>query len=165
MESKYRRGFLNAVSVGIDFVDEEGGAPLNWWNLTPKQISTEAFYDLAEHSAVTVPADPKAVIEQSRQGLAHLGRELVELFDETQRPASRLPAAAVLAELDGQIARFGVDPHADPRAAEAIRAAFGSQLASNAVVQILATEAGRRARREFVEECRRREAEPWTLPR
>lgn len=70
IENKYRGGFLNAVSVGFDFVDS-GGRPIErWWSLTPEQISNEAFYDLAEVSAVPVPADPGALIRQ-RHALAY----------------------------------------------------------------------------------------------
>ena len=146
VESKYRRGFLSAVSVGLDFVDS-AGCPLNWWSLTPEQIRDEAFYDLAELSAVTVPADPKAVVENSRQGLAQVGRELVELFDEKQRPNSS-DAAAILRAFDG-----------------AETPSWREELVSRLTVHVLAADAIRRARREFVEECRRLEAEPWARPR
>jgi hypothetical protein len=47
VEGKYRRGFLNAVSVGLDFVDEDG-KPLDWRSMTPRQIRDEAFYNLAD---------------------------------------------------------------------------------------------------------------------
>lgn len=76
VEQKYRDGFLNAVSVGFDFVDK-GGKPLGaWWNLSAEQIRDEAFYDLAEVSAVPVPADASALVKQS---LADMGLELVDL--------------------------------------------------------------------------------------
>lgn len=76
VEQKYRDGFLNAVSVGFDFVDK-AGAPLGaWWNLSAEQIRDEAFYDLAEVSAVPVPADASALVKQS---LADMGLELVDL--------------------------------------------------------------------------------------
>lgn len=76
VEQKYRDGFLNAVSVGFDFVDKKGEPLGAWWNLTAEQIHTEAFYDLAEVSAVPVPADPSALVKQS---LADMGLELVDL--------------------------------------------------------------------------------------
>ncbi len=64
IENKYRSGFLNAVSVGFDFVDEKGVPIQQWWAMSPDEISTVAFYDLAEVSAVPVPADPNALIRQ-----------------------------------------------------------------------------------------------------
>jgi len=103
VESKYRRGFLSAVSVGFDMVDEEGAA-LAWWSLSAEKIHDEVFYDLAEISAVPVPGDPKALKQQQRSQLATLGRELVDLFDEVDQPASDVTApdleAAVLAVLN-----------------------------------------------------------------
>lgn len=70
IENKYRGGFLNAVSVGFDFVDSDGRPIERWWSLTLEQIQNEAFYDLAEVSAVPVPADPNALIRQ-RHALAY----------------------------------------------------------------------------------------------
>lgn len=70
IENKYRGGFLNAVSVGFDFVDSDGRPIERWWSLTPEQITNEAYYDLAEVSAVPVPADPGALIRQ-RHALAY----------------------------------------------------------------------------------------------
>lgn len=91
IERKYRRGFLNAVSVGWDFVDENGER-LSWWSLDAEEIRDEAFYDLTEVSAVPVPADPDALIERQRAGLIDLGRGLLDLLDEPPTPA---PAGAV----------------------------------------------------------------------
>lgn len=71
VERKYRRGFLNAVSVGVDFIDKHGAA-LSPWKLTPQQIRDEAFYDLAEISAVSVPGDPQALRQQQGAALAEL---------------------------------------------------------------------------------------------
>lgn len=55
VESKYRRGYLNAVSVGWDDVDEDGA---------PTRVSRKptAGYDLLDVSAVTVPGDPDALL-------------------------------------------------------------------------------------------------------
>jgi HK97 family phage prohead protease len=69
IENKYRNGFLNAVSVGFDFVDDNGAPIDRWWSLSAEQIKNEAFYDLAEVSAVPVPADPGALVRQ-RHALA-----------------------------------------------------------------------------------------------
>lgn len=83
IERQYRGGFLNAVSVGIDFVDEKG-APLTG-RPTSEQIEKEAYYDLAEVSAVPVPADPGA-LKMNRATLAAaygtLGLELLDEFAE-----------------------------------------------------------------------------------
>lgn len=80
VEEKYRNGFLNAVSVGFDFVDKTGAQLGNWWSLSPEQIENDAFYDLAEVSAVPVPADPQAVRQKHAYGL--LGHELLDLAGE-----------------------------------------------------------------------------------
>ncbi|HEU4542209.1 MAG TPA: hypothetical protein VFR23_13860 [Jiangellaceae bacterium] len=64
IEQKYRGGFLNAVSVGFDFVDKAGRMLKDWWRMSADQIRGEAFYDLAEVSAVPVPADPRALVKQ-----------------------------------------------------------------------------------------------------
>jgi len=69
IENKYRNGFLNAVSVGFDFVDDNGAPIDRWWSLSAEQIKNEAYYDLAEVSAVPVPADPGALVRQ-RHALA-----------------------------------------------------------------------------------------------
>lgn len=75
IENKYRTGFLNAVSVGFDFVDANG-APVNRWDLDPDSIYNETFYDLAEVSAVPVPADPRALVRQRHALAADFGLRL-----------------------------------------------------------------------------------------
>ncbi len=69
IERKYRSGFMNAVSVGFDFVDDSGKPLMDWWSMTPEEMANESWYDLAEVSAVPVPADPNALIRQ-RHALA-----------------------------------------------------------------------------------------------
>lgn len=64
IERKYRAGFMNAVSVGFDFVDDSGKPLMDWWSMTPEEMTNESWYDLAEVSAVPVPADPNALIRQ-----------------------------------------------------------------------------------------------------
>lgn len=129
VDSKFRRGFLNAVSVGLDFIDEDG-APLNWWSLKTEDIEKKAFYDLAELSAVTVPADPTAVKEQQRLGLLKIGRELVALFDEKQDPHSPITRDELDAAVRAELARRGIpEPRPDAggiehSAAAAVFAAF-----------------------------------------
>jgi HK97 family phage prohead protease len=73
IERKYRDGFLNAVSVGFDFVDDRGVPVERPWTLTPEQINNELYYDLAEVSAVPVPADPRALIRQRHALAADFG--------------------------------------------------------------------------------------------
>lgn len=73
IERKYREGFLNAVSVGFDFVDRSGAPVPDPWNLTPDMIYNEVYYDLAEVSAVPVPADPNALIRQRHALAADFG--------------------------------------------------------------------------------------------
>lgn len=103
VESKYRRGFLNAVSVSWDWVDGQGQR-LDAWRMSVEQLRDSAFYDMTELSGVPIPADADALIERQRTGLRSLGRELVRLFDEQEAPDSTATAsdirAAVLAELN-----------------------------------------------------------------
>jgi hypothetical protein len=104
VERKYRAGFLNAVSVGWGFVREDGTPILDWWRLKPEEIaSKDVFYDLEEISGVSVPGDPRAVRKQSRQALARLGRELLDLFD-TPEPDPDEVAAVVRGQVDEALA-------------------------------------------------------------
>lgn len=99
VESKYRRGFLSAVSVGLGFVDA-AGARLDVWRMTDEDIRDTAFYDLREISAVSVPADPAAVIQNRLAAV--LGPRMAGLFGE-QEHGSALAGelrSAVRAELD-----------------------------------------------------------------
>jgi hypothetical protein len=89
IEAKYRGGFMSAVSVGLDFVDADG-APLDVWRLTPEKIRDEAFYDMAELSAVTVPSDPGALIENA------LARPSSRSYGRTAPPSTRRAPAAPL---------------------------------------------------------------------
>lgn len=112
IEGKYRRGFMTAVSVGLDFVNADGSPIEDWWRLDKERIQSDSFYDLAEISAVPVPADPRALRQNHRAGLSYLGRQLVELFDEQERGEATVDelGAAVRAEL----ARLGFDLAAIP---------------------------------------------------
>lgn len=146
IESKYRRGFLSAVSVGWDFVDASGER-LEWWRLSPEQIRDDAFYDLLELSAVPVPADPAALVMRQRTALTALGRELVSLFDEQENHNSEVTAPELRAAVRAELLRIGLDADGlagqapaelvelvaepakvtidEPALARAIRAAFG----------------------------------------
>lgn len=133
VESKYRRGFLHAVSVSWDFTDGSGQR-IDPWRMSVEDLRDRAYYDMTELSGVPIPADPDALIQRQRSGLLSLGRQLVTLFDEQENPASDIPApvlrAAVLAELE----RLGIPlptasppppvPEVETRAAGNLLAAF-----------------------------------------
>lgn len=85
IERKYRSGFLNAVSVGFDFVDKSGEPIRDWWNLSADEIKNEAFYDLAEVSAVPVPADPNALIRQRHALAFDMGLRAPETDEDSLR--------------------------------------------------------------------------------
>jgi hypothetical protein len=105
IESKYRRGFLNAVSVGWDFVDSNGSrADVSRMTLTA--IRDQAFYDLTELSGVPVPADPDALVQ--RAALGRLGRELVALFDEQENPDSPMTADELRGAVIDELTRLGI---------------------------------------------------------
>lgn len=116
VESKYRRGYLHAVSVGWDFVDGQG-MRLNTSRLSLDEIRDRAFYDLTELSGVPVPADPDALIQRTRAGLRSLGRELVKLYDEQESPDGEALATEVRQALYDELKRLGIKPEALTRPA------------------------------------------------
>lgn len=126
IESKVRRKFLRACSVGWDFVDRDGGL-LDHWRMSPDYLSREAFYDLTELSIVPVGADPAAIAERSRRALGHLGRELVELYDAQERPDSNATEPEVRAAVIAECRRLGIalaadgPPRTDPRSVRGSR--------------------------------------------
>ena len=76
IESKYRNGILNAVSVGFDIKQLEpaqGEQPM-------RATKTE----LLELSAVPVPADPGALAIRQQRGFRALGAELLKLADDPE---------------------------------------------------------------------------------
>lgn len=105
VESKYRRGFLHAVSVGWDFVDGHG-TRLNTGRLSLDEIRDRAFYDLTELSGVPVPADPDALMARQRSGLRTLGRQLVSIFDEQEHGTAL--AEEVARALEDELERLGL---------------------------------------------------------
>ncbi len=115
VDSKYRRGFLNAVSAGLDFVNADGSPMdfLDFIRMSDEQIRDEAFYDLAEVSAVTVPADPKALVENHRAAastlstLSRISRELAGAYDEQEY--GRAGAGEVRAVVHAELRRLGLD--------------------------------------------------------
>lgn len=133
IESKYRRGYLHAVSVSWDWTDGSGQR-IDAYRLRPEELRDVAFYDMTELSGVPIPADPDALIQRQRSALSVLGHELVSLFDDQEHPDGEIPAdqlrAAVIAELD----RLGIElPNQTPApaasgidhvAARAVLAAF-----------------------------------------
>lgn len=139
IESKYRRGFLNAVSVSWDWTDGSGQR-IDAYRMRPEELRDKAFYDMTELSGVPIPADPDALIQRQRSALSLLGHELVGLFDDQEDERGEYTAdelrAAVLAELD----RLGIElptqtpapavPAIDHAAARAVLAAFNLKGAS-----------------------------------
>lgn len=107
IESKYRRGFLSAVSVSWDYVTETGEPVDSWWGLKQEQID-ELFFDLCEVSGVTVPGDPGALIKQSRLALHKLGKELVDMLDDGQKPDSTITLEVLRAEIADAFDRRGM---------------------------------------------------------
>lgn len=79
VESKYRRGFLNAVSVGWNTTEYADARALPegalWMSLK---------HELLDVSAVPVPADPGALAERQRSALAAWTRALMQPEPETQ---------------------------------------------------------------------------------
>lgn len=142
VESKYRRGFLSAVSVGWDFVDPSGAPIDDWWRMSNERARDEAYYDLTEISAVPVPGDPRA-LQQQRRGLSLLGRQMVELLDEQEY--GQATAAEIREAVRAELAALGIDPAAvrpvedpetpapesaagiDREAAQAVLAAFSNE--------------------------------------
>lgn len=137
VESKLRRGFLNAVSVGWDFVKEDGSPVLDWWRLSAEQMRDETYYDLCEVSVVTVPGDPGAIKQNSRLALARLGHELVDLFEEKEH--GEITRDELGAAVRAELAALGIDLDAlkkdktaepvglDQDAAQVLLAAFDFQ--------------------------------------
>lgn len=107
VESKYRRRFLHAVSVGWDFVDGQGQR-INTSRLSLDEIRDRAFYDLTELSGVPVPADPDALIQRTREGLRSLGRELVALYDDQESEHGELNADEVRTAVWDEVQRLGI---------------------------------------------------------
>lgn len=105
IESKYRRGFLSAVSVGWDFVDERGQRA-DVSRMTLAAVRDTAFYDLTELSGVPVPADPDALVQ--RAALARLSREMVALFDEQETPESPMTADELRVAVIDELTRLGI---------------------------------------------------------
>ena len=73
VESKYRNGFLNSVSVGWDSVEVDG------------RTVTKA--NLLDISAVNVPGDPSALMERQERALRNLGETLLKAIDEPDAPS------------------------------------------------------------------------------
>lgn len=69
IESKIRRGFLNAVSVGF--------------NIKEIKDNTVTKAELLEISVVPIPADPKALAERQTNYLRSLSQELAAIADDS----------------------------------------------------------------------------------
>jgi HK97 family phage prohead protease len=91
VERKVRGGYLGAMSAGLDFVAEDGKPIQDWWRLRADEIYSKTWYDLAELSIVTVPADPGAT--RAEQSFATQADQAGELNADG---CARLLAAATL---------------------------------------------------------------------
>lgn len=97
VESKYRRGFLHAVSVGWNDVSEGG----------------RVYHDLMDISAVPVPADPQALKMQSARAVYDVMAELEQMTEEIQDDAELSPVLLrkrVLDALDRTVAAASNKP-------------------------------------------------------
>lgn len=114
VESKYRRGFLHAVSVSWDFTDA-AGERIDPWRMSVEELRDQACYDMTELSGVPIPADPDALIQRQRSALRHLGRDLLQLFGEQENPDSDVTAPEVRAAVLAELERLGIPiPTASP---------------------------------------------------
>ncbi|WP_427422671.1 hypothetical protein [Lysinibacillus fusiformis] len=115
IESKYRRGFLHAVSVSWDFVDRDGQR-IDYWRMSADDLRDKAFYDMTELSGVPIPADPQALVQRQRSALSKLGRELVDLFDEQEHPDSPVTVEEIRTAVVSELTRLGIPTDPAPAA-------------------------------------------------
>lgn len=118
IDRKYRAGFLNAVSVSWDDVDEDG-VPVR--NSGKKAVA----HDLLEIAAVPVPGDPGALQERQATALRALRDDLDAVLgagsDDDPAPAGAATGRAA-ADGDAERAVGGSYEDLSNRVAEAIRA-------------------------------------------
>lgn len=107
IESKVRRKFLRAGSVGWDFATRDGRL-LNHTRMSTDYLSREAFYELSEYSIVNVPADPSALAERSAAAMRSLSRELAGLYDAQERTDSDALEHEVRAAVLDECRRLGI---------------------------------------------------------
>jgi len=108
VESKIKRGYLGACSVGWDFVDSSGSR-LDHNRHSPSWLAENSLYDLTEVSIVPIGADPLAMAERQRRALGTLGRELVQLYDDQERADSDVTADELFPAVVEWCRRHGVD--------------------------------------------------------
>lgn len=69
VERKYDDGFLNAVSVGWDWIRDGVNITFaEWLSTSDEELAAEWDYDLLEISSVPVPADPEALKDREAAG-------------------------------------------------------------------------------------------------
>lgn len=90
IEGKYRRGVLNAVSVGWDTQEV---APSD--NPGVRGRITRA--ELLDISAVSIPGDPNALMERQRRALAGVGQALLDLVEPDVTEAATAPEVSARA--------------------------------------------------------------------
>ena len=88
VDGKYRRGFLNAMSMTAVPTDGAG----NWLSRAPRGVIERS--ELIEVSAVPIPLDPMAVRSMTRSASVELAGELIDLGTLLRE------AATAAAELD-----------------------------------------------------------------
>lgn len=102
VERKVRSGFLNALSVGFDFVDSSG-KPLDMRRLSAEQMRDQAFYDLAEVSVVPVPADPNAVRQMNAYTFSEPSSELSRIRHPSNGRLARVIAETLWDAINGNV--------------------------------------------------------------
>lgn len=107
IESKVRRKFLRAGSVGWDFATRDGRL-LQHTRMSADYLSREAFYELSEFSMVNVPADPTALAERHLRAMRSLGRELAGLYGDQERADSDAMESEVRAAVLDECRRLGI---------------------------------------------------------
>lgn len=120
-ERKYRKGFLNAVSIGFSVIEWEDPKTQDYW-----RGGTAVDWELYELSGVPLPMDANAVVDSGRGGLA----VEPELLDAVRDLLNRLDAPAItslrrLLDATGRAGGAGGDPQPQPAPAVAV----GSSLA------------------------------------
>jgi len=127
VESKYRRGFLNAVSVGWEEITNDG----------------ETRNDLLDISAVPIPGDPQALMPRQRTLVRNLGNELLNAFadgDEEvlgEQRAEDDEDDADTGEGEGEGDEETPEPEVTPELVDAVTAALDYELIASLVAEML----------------------------
>lgn len=96
VDRKYRSGFLHAVSVSWDDVDEDG-VPVR--SSGKKAVS----HDLLEIAAVPVPGDPDALMERQVTALRAVRTDIDRLLGDEEKPTGKRMIVGSYEEKRGRI--------------------------------------------------------------